>query len=387
MMPRLNVMHLIDVTGRGGAEKALVDLARGLNGRRYAVSVCATRSVGNYQPLLDAAGIPSLVLERQSRRDLYKLGGLVQVLRRQPIHILHAHLFGSNTWARLLGTLAGVPVIIAHEHGSAKAAHEIWFDRLLYRLGDAVVVPSAASKRLLMELEGLPARALSVVYNGVDTAQFADHAVTPAIRRLLGLDPNVLLIGSVGRLSADKGGQDVLIRALAQLRQTQPQVGLVFIGDGPLRPGLAALATQLGQSSAVQFTGVRSDVAQLLGALDLFVLPSLHEALPIAVLEAMAVGLPVVTTRVGGVPEVVQDNVTGLLVSPGAVEALTAALLRLIVDPANAARLGAAGQARVRADFTLEAMVAQVDQLYRRLAQRKLGRRATRNRPATPAAR
>lgn len=373
MMPRLNVMQLIDVTGRGGAEKALVDLARGLNGRRYAVSVCATRSVGNYQPLLDAAGIPTLVLGRQSRRDLYKLGGLVPVLRRRPIHILHAHLFGSNTWARLLGTLAGVPVIIAHEHGSAKAGHEIWLDRLLYRLGDAVVVPSAASKRLLMQLEGLPARALSVVYNGVDTSQFADHAVTPTIRRLLGLDPHALLIGSVGRLSADKGGQDVLLRAVAQVRQTQPQVGLVFIGDGPLRGGLEALAAQLGLGSAVQFMGVRPDVAPLLGALDLFVLPSLHEALPIAVLEAMAVGLPVVTTHVGGVPEVVQDGVTGLLVPPGDSSALAAALLQLIADPATAVRLGAAGQARVRADFTLDAMVAQVDQLYRRLARRKLG--------------
>ncbi|MDQ2805593.1 MAG: glycosyltransferase [Chloroflexota bacterium] len=385
-MPRLNVMHLIDVTGRGGAEKALVDLARGLDRRRYAVSVCATRSAGNYQPLLDAAGIPSLILDRQSRRDLYKLGGLVQVLRRQPIHILHAHLFGSNTWARLLGTLAGVPVIIAHEHGSAKAAHEIWLDRLLYRLGDAVVVPSAASKRLLMQLEGLPAHALSVVYNGVDTAQFAGHAVTPAIRRTLGLDPTALLIGSVGRLSADKGGQDVLIRAVAQLRQTQPQVGLVFIGDGPLRPSLTGLAAQLGQTAAVQFTGVRPDVAQLLGALDLFVLPSLHEALPIAVLEALAVGLPVVTTRVGGVPEVVQDGVTGVLVPPGDAAALAAALARLIADPAGAARLAAAGQARVRADFTLDAMIAQVDQLYRRLARRKSRRRASDDRRATPAA-
>ncbi len=364
-------MQMVDVTGRGGAEKALVDLARGLDRRRYAVSVCATRSVGNYQPLLDAAGIPCVVLNRQSRRDLYKLGGLVQVLRRQRVHILHAHLFGSNTWARLLGTLAGVPVIIAHEHGSAKAGHEIWLDRLLYRLGDAVVVPSEASKRFLIEREHLPARAVSVVYNGVDTAQFARHESVAVLRRALDLDPAAVLIGSVGRLSADKGGQDSLIQALAQVRQTQPQVGLVFVGDGPLRPDLEALAAQLGLGSTVQFTGVRPDVARLLGALDLFVLPSLHEALPIAVLEAMAVGLPVVTTRVGGVPEVVQDGRNGLLVPPGDSAALAAALLRLVSDPGYAATLGAAGQARVRAEFTLEAMVAQVDQLYRRLTARK----------------
>lgn len=374
MRPRLNVMQMTDITGRGGAEKALVDLALHLDRRRFNVSVCATRSAGNYQPLLDAAQVPTVILERNSRWDAVKLGGLVRLLRRQRIHVLHTHLFGTNTWGRLLGTLAGVPVIIAHEHWSSKAQHEVWVDRLLYRLSDRIIVPSEASKRLVMELEHIPARALTVVYNGVDIAQFAPGAERAAVRAELGLTTDNVVIGSVGRLSADKGGQDVLIRAVAEVRQTQPQVRLVFVGDGPLRVNLEALVFELGLSDQVHFTGQRADVARLLGAFDIFVLPSLREALPIAVIEAMAVRLPVVAGRIGGIPEVVEDGTTGCLVPPGDGAALAAVLERLVADPALVARLGAAGQARVQSQFTVEQMVRRVEHLYDELTRRKLRR-------------
>jgi glycosyltransferase involved in cell wall biosynthesis len=368
-------MQMTDVTGRGGAEKALVDLALHLDRRRFNVSVCATRSAGNYQPLLDAAGVPSIILERNSRWDAAKLGGLVQLLRKQRIHVLHTHLFGTNTWGRLLGKLAGVPVIIAHEHWSSKAEREVWVDRLLYRLSDRIIVPSEASKQLVMEIEHIPARYLTVVYNGVDLTKFAPQAETAAVREELGLPPDAIVIGSVGRLSADKGGQDGLIRAVAEVRQTHPQVRLVFVGDGPLRVNLEALVFERGLGEVVHFTGQRADVARMLGAFDIFVLPSLREALPIAVIEAMAVRLPVVAARIGGIPEVVEDGATGCLVPPGDEAALAAVLARLGADPDLAARLGAAGQARVQAQFTVEQMVRRVEQLYDDLARRKIRRK------------
>jgi glycosyltransferase involved in cell wall biosynthesis len=265
-------------------------------------------------------------------------------------------------------------VIIAHEHRSSKAGREVWVDRLLYRLSDRIIVPSEASKRLVMEMEQIPARALSVVYNGVDMTQFAPQADRAAAREELGLAADNVVIGSVGRLSADKGGQDVLIRAVAEVRQAHPEVRLVFVGDGPLRVGLEALVSELGLGEVVRFTGQRADVARLLGAFDIFVLPSLREALPIAVIEAMAVRLPVVAARIGGIPEVVEDGGTGCLVPPGDVAALAAVLERLVGDPALVARLGAAGQARVQAQFTVEQMVRRVEHLYEELARRKLRR-------------
>ncbi len=369
---RLNVMQLTDVTGRGGAEKALVDLALHLDRRRFNVSVCATRHAGNYQPILDEAGVPTLDLHRERRWDLYKLAGLVHVLRRRPVHILHTHLFGSNTWGRILGALAGVPVIIAHEHWSSKASREVVVDRLLYRLGDAIIVPSEASKRLVMAREHLPAAALHVVYNGVDPAPFAGGEGRAAIREEWGVPPDVVLAGCVGRLSADKGGQDVLLEAVARLRATHPALRLVYVGEGPLRAGLEAQAAARGLDSAVLFVGQRRDVPRLLRALDVFILPSLREAFPIAVLEAMAAARPVIATDVGGVPEVVQAGETGLLVPPNDVAALTEALGRLVTDPGLAARLGRAGQARVHAEFTIDRMVDRVEALYTALAGARL---------------
>ncbi len=369
MAKKLNVVQMTDVTGRGGAEKALVDLALRLDRSRFNVTVVATRATGNYQPLLEAAGVRTLVVERDSRWQSHKMLGLVRFMRQQPVHILHTHLFGANTWGRVLGRLARVPVIVAHEHWSSKAKREVWVDRLLYRLTDRILVPSHASKQLVMEMEGIPARYLDVTYNGVDISRFRPGAEAAAVRQELGIAPEDVVIGTVGRLSADKGGQDDLLWAVSELRKSHPQARLLIIGDGPLRPDLEKYATQLGMldTGAALFTGTRNDVDRLLGAMDVFVLPSHKEALPIAVLEAMAMCLPVIATRVGGVPEVVQDGTTGLLVEPGDRPALRDALARLVSDPALARCLGACGQARVHAHFTVDKMVRHVEQLYEKL--------------------
>ena len=370
--PRLNVVQMIDVTGGGGAEKVLVDLALHLDRSRYNVTVCATRQARNYQPLLDSAGVRTMVLRRNSRWETYKMAEVVRMLRRERVDVLHTHLFGSNTWGRLLGRLAGVPVIIAHEHWSSRGQNEIWMDRLMYRLSDRILVTSEASKQIVMSSERIPARYLSVVYNGVDIGKFASHDDRGEVRAELGVPADAVLVGAVGRLTADKGGQAVLIRAVGRVRETCPHMRLVMVGEGPLRPGLEQLTAQLGLSESVVFTGLRADVPRLLGALDVFVLPSEREALPVAVLEAMAAGLPVVATRVGGLPEVVEDGVTGFLVPPGDVDAMQSVLAKLAGDPALAARLGAAGQAHVQAHFTVQQMVRQVERLYDQLAQRKI---------------
>lgn len=365
-MRPINVMMMTDVTGRGGAEKALVDLALRLDRSRYNVTVCATRAAGNYQPLLDSAGVTTFILGRQNKWDVHKLARLVRVLRRQPVDILHTHLFGSNTWGRILGKLARVPVIISHEHWSSKSQREVWVDKLLYRLSDRILVPSAASKRMVMAMEGIPARYLQVIYNGVDSAHFAPNGDHASVRGALGISPNAVVIGTAGRLSPEKGGVDLLIKAVGQLRAADPRVSLLVVGDGSLRHKLEAISAE--ENDVALFTGTRSDVAQLMQAMDIFVLPSLHEALPIALLEAMSVGLPAVATNVGGVPEILTDGKTGLIVPPGDGAALQDALARIISDGALALNLGAAGRAHVEANFTLERMVARVENLYDELA-------------------
>ncbi|HET6313165.1 MAG TPA: glycosyltransferase [Chloroflexia bacterium] len=380
MPEKLNVVQMTDVTGRGGAEKALVDLALRLDRTRFNVTVVATRATGNYQPLLDAAGVRTLVIARDSRWQSYKLLNLARFMRRQPVHILHTHLFGANTWGRVLGKLARVPVIVAHEHWSSKAPREVWVDRLLYRLTDRILVPSHASKQLVMEMEGIPARYLDVTYNGVDISRFSQTAESASVRQELGLGPEDFVVGTVGRLSADKGGQDDLLWAASELRKSHPRARLLIIGDGPLRPDLEKYAAELGMldAQAAIFTGTRNDVDRLLGAMDVFVLPSHMEALPIAVLEAMSMCLPVVATRVGGVPEVVQDGSTGLLVEPGDRPGMRDALARLASDRSLAHCLGTSGQARVRSNFTVDKMVRHVEELYEELFDKKASKKRKR---------
>ena len=369
-----NVLMMTDVTGRGGAERALVDLAIRLDRTRYNVTVCATRSAGNYQPVLDAAGVRTIVLNRNSRWEAYKLLGLLTLLRRERINILHTHLFGSNTWGRVLGRLARVPVVISHEHWSSKSGREVWVDRLLYRLSDRILVPSEASKRTVMAMEGIPTRYLRVLYNGVDISHFSPGTHSRCeVRGELGLACDELVVGTVGRLSPEKGGVDVLVRAVELLRHDHPRARLVVVGDGPLRPDLEKLADDLG--SDMVFTGTRTDIARLLSAMDIFVLPSLMEAMPIALLEAMAMRLPVVATKVGGVPEIVDDGVNGLVVPPGDEAALHSALHLLVGNPTLMSTLARAGQERVQTDFTLDTMVENVEQLYEELARAKDGGR------------
>jgi glycosyltransferase involved in cell wall biosynthesis len=366
-------MLMVDVTGRGGAEKALVDLALHLDRGRFNVSVCATRGTGNYQPLLDAAGVPTFVLGRQTRRDARKLGGLVPLLRRQRVHVLHTHLFGSNTWGRLLGKLAGVPVIITHEHWSSKPRHEVVIDRLLYRLSDRILVASKASKQVVMQVEKIPARHITVAYNGVDTRAFAPLEEREVARRDLGLEAGSFVVGTLGRLTPDKGGQDDLVRAVAGMARKGCAIRLLVVGDGPLRPELERLSAELGLGDKAIFTGTRTgpDVGMVLGCMDVFVLPSHREALPIALLEAMSVGVPVVSTRVGGIPEILEDGINGLLVPAGQPMALQASIQCLADDEWLSHRLGLAGRTHVQANFTLEQATQRVEQVYEEIALKK----------------
>ncbi|MGA7730886.1 MAG: glycosyltransferase, partial [Chloroflexia bacterium] len=412
--PQLHVMQMTDVTGRGGAEKALADIALHLDRDRFDVSVCATRSAGNYQPLLDEAGVRTFVQGRTSRWDLRQWLRLVRLMKRERVDILHTHLFGSNTLGRLLGRLAGVPVIISHEHWSTISPREARVDHMLYRLSDRVLVPSQASKSLVSKVEGIPPHCIDVLYNGVDITRFTPP--TPEeranARREFGIPDDALLVGMLGRLSPEKGGVDHLLKAIYRLSEYHPNTHLLIVGDGPTRPDLEKLSAALDegrratsisrvtvednrlpttdyrqlttdnrQPSTVLFTGSRQDVPRLLGAMDLFVLPSLHEALPIVLLEAMAVGLPLVATRVGGVPEIVEHNINGLLVPPGDEDALLAALRQLAGNEELRTRLGEAGLKRVRAEFTIEGMVRHVEAIYEELYATRHSPLATRHSP------
>jgi glycosyltransferase involved in cell wall biosynthesis len=212
------------------------------------------------------------------------------------------------------------------------------------------------------------------IYNGVDVTRFpvASVQATAQARRAIGMPVGVPLVGSLGRLHPQKGFSD-LLTAFAQVRQRVSSVRLFVAGDGELRDDLEAQARSLGIAAAVTFAGVRADVSEILAALDVFVLPSLWEGMPNAVLEAMAAGLPVVATAVGGTPEVVVDRVTGLLVPPQDPGALARAIERLLRDPGLRRTMGRAGRRRVERHFHIQETVRQVQDLYEALLRDKAG--------------
>jgi glycosyltransferase involved in cell wall biosynthesis len=239
-------------------------------------------------------------------------------------------------------------------------------EHLSYAAADAVVVVSEGLVDFLARAERLPRHKTIVVPNGVDESLAARAPEPSAARRALGLDAAGPILGTVGRLAEQKG-QLYLLQAFPEILRERPEARLVLAGEGPERLRLEAESRRLGIDGRVIFLGHRDDVATVLAALDLFAFPSLWEGLPMALLEAMLLERPVVAARGVGVDELITDGLTGLLVEPRDASGTARALLRLLRDPREAARMGEAGRRRVLDRYALGHVANQFDRLYRRV--------------------
>jgi glycosyltransferase involved in cell wall biosynthesis len=365
------VLLLITLAEVGGAQTYVAALLPALV-RDFDVTVAA-HGAGPLRAAADSAGARYVPLRSLRRaispwRDLAALVELIRLMRRERPDILHASSSKAGVLGRLAASLAGVPIRIFTVHGWAFLAYEgmtsrlyRWADRLVRPLTTVTICVSAQGR-----LEGLAARTCDaertlVIPNAVDVA---------AAPRSMLYDRKRPLIVAVGRLKAPKDFS-TLIGALGRLPQESFD-GLI-VGEGPERQPLEGEVSALGLANRVRFAGERHDIPELLATADVFVLPSRSEGLPISVLEAMAAGLPVVASRVGGVPELVVDGKTGLLVQPGDPEELAGALCRLAADRRLRHRLGARGRARAEQAFDLEPFRRAHVELYsRELARRRL---------------
>ena len=362
----LRVLALIDrVQLSGGAERLVVELASRVDRSRFTPFVCATRSGSDPLVLeqLEAAGVATHDLARNRTVEPRAWAQLVRLLRRERIDILHAHGFGSNAWGTVLGRLARVPVLVAHEHtwSFEGSAGRRFVDReVIARLADVFLAVSEEDRRKMIELEGIDPSRIRVLANGVPTPAVRSGA---DVRADLGIDRDAPLIGSVGNLRAQKA-YDVLIRAAAELREAHPGLRVLIAGDGAERTRLEALIRDLGLEETVTLLGERRDVPELVAALDVAVNSSDFEGTPLSVLEYMALGKAIVATRVGGTPALLSDGTHGVLVEPRDPSALASAIGALLRDPDRRRRLGEAAAARQREQFGLDAMVARVEELY-----------------------
>nr|WP_322867286.1 glycosyltransferase family 4 protein [Aquicoccus sp. G2-2]MEA1114615.1 glycosyltransferase family 4 protein [Aquicoccus sp. G2-2] len=309
--------------------------------------------------------------------DIRTLVALCRILQDGDFDILHTHM----SKAALLGAMIGIVmpsmrvVNTAHNLGYI-AMPQRWkkaifwvYDRVIGSIGiDATVTVSQTVADLALRARLIPARRLHVIRNGIRLAPFARRlaAAPPATDVIPVAVADGPVILTVARLVWFKG-IDTLISAMASVRETHPKAHLIIVGDGELRGALSNQAEALGLTDAITFAGERDDVPALLKYSDLFVLPSVSEGLPISLLEAMAASLPIVATRVGGIPELVSESETGQLVNSGDQQALASAISDYLDDPARMKAAGAAGLARLEKHFSQQAMVAQTLALYETL--------------------
>ena len=368
MAERINVLYVIWSLQTGGAERVVADLARGLDRARFRPLVCCLNFKGRLAEELEAEGIPVFALDKKPKLDLSVLVKLVRLMRRERVDVVHTHLWTSSFWGRLAARIAGVRTVVVTEHNL-----DLWrrfphfaADRLLARWTDQWIFVSREVEafyrpRLPHREDGV----FRVVHNGVDLEVLGNAAPRPAsqTRAGMGLPEGKRVIGVVGRLEERKGHRFFLDAMRSILDREEAVVGIV-VGEGKARDDLAARHAELALGDGVRLIGYWADLREALSVIDVFVLPSLMEGHPIALLEAMAAGKPVVATSVGGNGEAVVDGVTGLLVPPADPAALADAILALLRDPQRAARMGQAGQASVRERFGLQAAVRANEEVY-----------------------
>ncbi len=366
------VLHAMQVAG---AEVLVKETIRQL-GSRIQPTVLCLDAVGPLGHELRSGGIDVVCLGRRPGRDWSIAWRMASVLQERCVDVVHAHQYTPFFYAALACVLTGFrPRLILTEHGrhfpDIVSPLRRMVNRLIMdRLADAVNAVCHFSARSLARVDGFSGGRIQVIENGIDVAQYRPSHDRSALRRKLGLTPDRRYVANVARLHPVKD-QATLVRAFSMVAATHAEVDLLLVGDGPERGRLQALVTEMGLVTRVNFLGVRSDVPDILRAADLFALTSVSEAASLTLLEAMAAGLPVVVTDVGGNPEIVRDGQEGLLVPRGDAEKTAAALLRLLRNPNEAESLGQAGARRVQERYRLERTIESYGELYERLSPQR----------------
>ncbi len=367
------ILLVIGQLGFGGAERQLLYLLQRLDRRRFDPLLCVL-SPGEMIPGFRSLGIPIVVLKRYlPRYDIFPLLGLLALTRRWRPDLIHSFLTLANFFAFITSRICRIPLLVAERNveplvgGNNNCFHH-WINRLVVSRAEAIVANSRAGAAMVVETQGTRPERVYSVPNGINVKAF-DHLKSPqAMRRELGLAPDLFTIGIIGSLVGKRKDHDTFFRAMQSLTQrSNRRFQIVCVGGGPKLEETRALARELGLEERTCFTGVRTDVPEILGALDLVVSSSQWEGMPNAIMEAMAAVKPVVATAVGGTPELVIPGETGLLVPPQDPEAMAQACQQMLEHPRRAVGMGRAGRSRIEKFFSIEKMVTDTEKIYQRL--------------------
>ncbi|MDG2303916.1 MAG: glycosyltransferase [Candidatus Binatia bacterium] len=364
----IRIAYVIDHLRMGGAQRHLLQVVHGLDRRRYAPEMWTTSaSRGELAADFEAMGVPVRSFEIESTlmspKTLQACRRVAQDWRARDIHIVHAYLFEGNLLGTIAGKLSKRPVVLISKRSLDRYDR---FDRRAAawwcnRTANRVLVNAISVRNVVLEHEGCSPAVIEHIPNGVplpdplNLPEAAEPEVDPR-----GDGP---LVGMVGRLGWKKG-YEYALQAFAQLRDRIPGLRVDIVGDGDLRDELAEQVQQLGLASTVRFLGQQTDVARRMSGFDCYVLSSVIEGMPNALLEAMALGRPVVTTSAGGSSEVAIDGKSGMVVPPRDADALANAIERVLTDQLLAERISRGAASRVKEQFSEKAMLTALDQLY-----------------------
>lgn len=377
------IAFLIDSLGMGGAERMMLPLLTHLRGGEFfpRVAVFQVRWGNPLATELSAHGIPVDVLPIRRLREASALPRLTRYLRGMGASLVHTQLEFANTLGNPAAKICGLPSIctlhtLPLQEGRWKSrlhqAVEFWS---LRHFCDTVIAVSEEARRQYLAVGKIPAERAVTIYNGIDLKPFAlENAERESVRRELELPEDAEVLITLAVLREPKGIQ-YMIRALPAVLAARPTTWYLIAGDGAYRPALEEETRRAGVSERVRFAGMRTDVPRLLAAADLFVLPSLTEALPTVLAEAMAARLPILASAVGGIPEMVTDGWNGRLVPPAQPERLAAACLELLSQPGLRAEMGERGARLAGEQFNIEKQIERLKFLYQSLIRRRIQRK------------
>lgn len=367
-MSDLRILQLYHDCGPGGAEQMILDLCRWLQARGHQVTVATCRE-GWLADRLRENRIETFVVALRRRFDLETLSNVLGIVQNRSVDVVHTHELPAMMGLAPAALVNGLPVVATLHGREYIAAHRR--RRLACWLAASgcrrVVAVSRAIARFLVEDVGIASSKVETIYNGIDTQPYSFVNGNGQLRDTLGISPEARVIGTVGSLYPVKG-QTYLLQSMSRLVRQIPTLICLVVGRGQLLSALQGEAAALGLTEHVRFLGYRTDVPELLGLMEAFVLPSLSEGLPLGLLEAQAAGRPVVASDVGGNGEVVQDGTTGYLVPAGRPEPLADRIAALLSNPAQAKAMGERGRTRVHEMFSLEVMCRRYLSLYRSCA-------------------
>jgi glycosyltransferase involved in cell wall biosynthesis len=369
----INVLYIIWSLDLGGAERVVINLAKGLDKDRFNPMVCCLNEQGKFADELEKEGIRVIALNKKSKLDFTVINKLARIMKENNINVVNTHLWGANFWGRIAAKLAKVPVIIATEHNEDtwKLPFYFLFDNILSDWTDKIIAVSSSVKEFYVS-KGIPTDKIEVVYNGIDIKQGQSPSGTvpvlhsAKIREEFGIKEEETVLAVIGRLVPQKG-HCYFLSALKELLKDHKIMALI-VGSGPIEEELKQFSYNLGLNGNVIFTGLRRDIPDLLNnCIDILVMPSLREGLPLIALEAMSSGVPIIASKVGGIPELVIDGKTGLLVEPENHVALKEAIERLINDKGLRQQLIDNAKRKVEEEFCLDSMLSKTQNLYQEL--------------------